>query len=139
LGLTAGALLAEGAILVPFWRTVQPAAFLAWYKQFAALLQKFFGALEVAAAAAILAAAATSWFLQTPSRAELSVSAILTIAVLAVFPLYFQRANASFAAGAIAQDRVSEELARWSAWHWVRTLIATAAFVLSLDALRKPQ
>jgi len=49
--------------------------------------------------------------------------------VLAAFPLYFERVNGSFAAGTIAPVRVPEELRRWSSWHWVRTIIATAAFV----------
>ena len=57
LGLTAGALLAEGAILVPFWRSLQPESFLGWYQEYAALLQKFFGQLEVAAAVLTIAAA----------------------------------------------------------------------------------
>jgi hypothetical protein len=43
LGLMAGSLVAEGAILVPFWRSQQPAPFLAWHKQHAARLQNFFG------------------------------------------------------------------------------------------------
>jgi hypothetical protein len=43
LGLSAGALLTEGAILVPFWRSLQPESFLGWYRQHAGLLQKFFG------------------------------------------------------------------------------------------------
>jgi hypothetical protein len=45
LGLSAGALLAEGAVLVPFWRSLQPESFLAWYRENAALLLRFFGPL----------------------------------------------------------------------------------------------
>src|SRR6267378_2029146 len=47
LGLAAGATLAEGAVLVPFWRSLDPEAFLAWYRRYAALLLRFFGPLEV--------------------------------------------------------------------------------------------
>lgn len=132
LGLTAGALLAEGAILVPFWRSLAPECFLAWYRQHAALLLKFFGPLEVAAG--LVAVAALSWFRQTAGRWLLGVSALLAVAVLAVFPLYFQRVNASFAAGTIAMDRLAAELRRWSSWHWVRTVLATAAFISAVAA-----
>jgi hypothetical protein len=135
LGLTAGALLAEGAILVPFWRSLQPASFLSWYKEYAALLQKFFGLLEVAAAVLTIAAATMNWGSQGVGSRLLVVSALLAVAVLGVFPLYFQRVNAGFAAGAIAADRVTEELRRWSSWHWLRTIMATAAFISAVAAL----
>ncbi|SRR5229473_3573398 len=118
LGLSAGALLPEGAILVPFWRSLQPESFLSWYRQHASLLQKFFGQVEVAAAFLAPAAAGLSWLHRGAGRHLLIVSALLSAAMLAVFPLYFQRANASFAAGTIAAGDVAGELRRWSAWHW---------------------
>ena len=135
LGLTAGALLAEGAILVVFWRSLPPASFLGWYKEHAALLQRFFGALEVAAAALTMLAAALSWVATDVSRHLLGVSALLSVAVLAVFPLYFQRVNAGFAAGTIAAEHVAGELRRWRSWHWIRTVIATGAFLFAMVAL----
>ena len=59
--------------------------------------------------------------------------------MLAVFPLYFQRANASYAAGTIAAGDVAGELRRWSAWHWGRTAIAIAAFLSAAVAImRRP-
>ena len=41
LGLMAGALLAEAAILVPFWRALPAASFLKWYREHGALLLRF--------------------------------------------------------------------------------------------------
>ena len=134
LGLTAGALLAEGAVLVPFWRSVPPERFLAWYKDNAARLQNFFGPLEIAAALLIFAAAGLAWVRQADGRLLLTASAMLTLAVLAVFPLYFQRANTSFATGTIAAGQVPAELRRWGAWHWVRTVLAAAAFACATVA-----
>ena len=121
LGLMAGALVAEGALLVPFWRSLQPADFLAWYRKYAALLQGFFGPLEVVATVLTIAAAMLEWFDQGDGRYWLASSAILGVAVLAVFPVYFQRANTSFRTEGIAIDRVQGELKRWSCWHWGRT------------------
>ena len=119
---------------MPFWRSLAPESFLAWYRQHAAFLLKFFGPLEVVAGLVAVAAAALSWFRQTASRWLLGVSALLAVAVLAVFPLYFQRVNASFAAGTIALDRLAAELRRWSSWHWVRTVLATTAFISAVAA-----
>ena len=50
LGLSAGALVTEGAVLIPSWRSLQPDRFLAWYREHARLLFKFFGPLEIVAA-----------------------------------------------------------------------------------------
>ena len=137
LGLTAGALWTEGAILVPFWRSLPPPAFLGWYKEYAALLQKFFGALEVAAAVLTTVAAILSWISQAAGRYLLALSALLVVVVLAVFPIYFQRANTSFAAGTIAISQIAEELRRWSHWHWFRTMIALLAFISAVAALMR--
>ena len=135
LGLTTGALLAEGAILVPFWRSLPAERFLSWYRLHAALLQKFFGPLEVAAAILTAVAAALSRISADRRSLFLVMATLFAIAVLAVFPIYFQRVNASFAAGTIATDHVAEELRRWSRWHWFRTIMAMAGFVFSLAAL----
>jgi len=104
-------------------------------KQYAALLQKFFGTLEVAAAVVTIIAAALSWVSQDPRSHFLVVAALMVVAVLAVFPLYFQRINASFATATIAVDRIPVELRRWSSWHWARTIIAIAAFIVALAAI----
>ena len=137
LGLSAGALVAEGAVLVPFWRSLQPESFLAWYRQHATLLLRFFGPLEIVAASLAVVAALVSWFGDEPASGVLAISALLAVLVLAVFPLYFQRANASFAGATIATTEVGVELRRWSIWHWVRVVLAIAAFAVAVVAARK--
>jgi hypothetical protein len=132
LGLSAGAMLAEGAVLVPYWRSLAPESFLAWYAANAARLLGFFGPLEIASAALAVVAATLQRYGSHAGSGSFVVAAALAIGVLATFPLYFQDVNAQFAAGTIASDRVAAELRRWSAWHWVRTAIGTAAFVAAL-------
>ncbi|HTF69774.1 MAG TPA: hypothetical protein VK638_44565, partial [Edaphobacter sp.] len=124
LGLMAGSLVAEGGVLVPVWRSLQPDAFLIWYKQYAALLQNVFGPMEVVTSVLAVASAGLSWFNQSRGYHLLTASAILSLAVLAVFLIYFQRANSNFKNGNIALASGSEELERWSIWHWARTGIA---------------
>ena len=134
LGIAAGALVAEGAILVPFWRSLEPRAFLAWYADHADKLLRFFGPLEVAAVLLPALAAAAVLSSEDPGFVTLAAAAGLSLLVLACFPLYFQRVNASFAEGTIPPDEVPAELARWQRWHWVRTAIAGAAFAVSVVA-----
>lgn len=126
LGLSAGAMLAEGALLVPWWRSIPPGAFLDWYHENAERLVAFFGPLEVAAALLALAAAVLA------RNAWLVLSAALAVAILLAFPVYFQAVNASFATGSIPPDRVAGELARWASYHWVRTAIGIVAFAAAM-------
>jgi hypothetical protein len=134
LGVSAGALVTEGAVLVPMWRAQRPEAFLVWYRAHAALLLKFFGPLEVVAALLVLAALVSRWLVGPGTPLLLTVAMALTVAVLLVFPLYFQRVNAGFESGATAPERVPGELARWARWHWMRTAFALGAFVAAVLA-----
>jgi hypothetical protein len=129
LGLAAGAMLAEGALLVPYWRALPPRVFLAWYAANAERLVAFFGPLEVAAAALALLAAVLHWSRRTRSRVPFTLAATLAVVVLLSFPIYFRDVNASFATGTIAVDAVPGELARWARWHWCRTALGVAACV----------
>jgi hypothetical protein len=135
LGLAAGAVLAEACVLVPFWRRERPEAFLDWYARYAGVLLRFFGPLEAASGVLVLLAAVLSWLGWLPRPALFTSAAVLTLAVLASFPLYFQRVNASFEKRAIAPDDVGPELARWATWHWARTGLAIAAFTLAAVAI----
>jgi hypothetical protein len=137
LGLSAGAMLAEGAVMVPYWRSLPPDAFLRWYAENASRLLAFFGPLEIAGTGLALAAAVLSGARRAVAIGLLVVSAALALAVLVPFPIYFRDVNASFAAATIAPDQVGEELARWAAWHWFRTVLGIGAFVAAVLAVRR--
>jgi hypothetical protein len=135
LGVSAGALVAEGGVLVPFWRAERPEAFLAWYRTHAALLVGFYGPLEIAALVLATAVLAANAFHPTMASAPWWIAVFSSVGVLAAFPLYFQKANASFATGSISHERLPEELRRWSRWHWARTGLALVAFAFAAIAL----
>ena len=137
LGLSAGALLAEACVLVPMWRSQEPDSFLAWYRDHAGLLLKFFGSLEVASSVLIVAATGFAWFGDLPGFPLLVGATGLTLAVLASFPLYFKKANESFAEHSIQATEVSAELARWATWHWARTGLAILAFLFAVLGLAR--
>lgn len=137
LGLAAGALLAQAAVLVPWWRSLEPVAFLDWYAAHSGLLFRFFAPLEIVAALlAIAAAALERWPLRGESGFQLA-AALLAVAVLGAFPLYFAEVNASFTSGSTPHDAVADELTRWAAWHWARTVLEGAAFGAALLRMRE--
>lgn len=135
LGLSAGGLLAEALLLVPWWRAMEPEAFLAWYPEHADSLFRFFAPLEIGAGVLTVLATAAAW--RGDARLPLGVAAGLSVAVLLAFPLYFGAANTSFVEGTLAPGDVATELARWSAWHWGRTVLALVAFAAGAFGLRR--
>jgi hypothetical protein len=134
LGLSAGAMIAEGAVLVPWWRSLTPQSFLSWYAANAARLFDFFAPLETGGAG--LAVVAGALHQRGASRGPFVVAAVLALTVLAAFPVYFQDVNGRFEAGTIPLDEVGGELARWAMWHWGRTVIEVAAFAAALLGVR---
>jgi hypothetical protein len=136
LGLSAGAMLAEAAVLVPYWRSLPPEEFLRWYERNADRLMRFFGPLEVVAALLALAAAAAAAVYGSPASTALWGAALLAVAVLLTFFVYFRSVNEGFAKGTVAPADVPEQLGRWSSWHWARTLLGTLSFAAALAALQ---
>ena len=128
LGLAAGAMLAEGAVLVPWWRSLPAESFLRWYADNGARLFAFFGPLEIVSAGLAVGAGALYARERGAARRLFVVAAVLAATVLGLFPLYFEEVNASFEMGSIPLERVPGELARWALWHWARTVLGLAAF-----------
>jgi len=58
----------------------------------------------------------------------------LCLTALLIFFLYFKKANQSFADHSLSNEALPAELARWSAWHWARTVIVIAALLISVSA-----
>lgn len=132
LGLFAGSMLTEALVLVPFWRALAPEAFLAWYAQNDARLLDYFGPITSVAGVTAVASAMMTALARHPSRGITAVAAVLMVAVVSTFYLYFRDVNLRFAAGSIAPEAVAGELARWAAWHWARTVVSVLAFTLAL-------
>ncbi|AUX32045.1 MULTISPECIES: DUF1772 domain-containing protein [Sorangium] len=135
-GLFIGALLAEGALLVPYWRSLPPAEFFALHGAFGPRLYRFFAPLTTAASLFAVAAAAVSLLASSPSRWASLLSAGLAASLVAVYFLYFRRANAGFAAASPGPSGLAAELSRWARWHWVRVGLGLFGFAFSLLALR---
>jgi branched-subunit amino acid transport protein AzlD len=135
LGLSAGASLTEAIVLVGWWRVLPAEEFLLWFRQNEPRLVAFYGPLQAASVLiALLAAVVASWR-RHPARRPLALAALLALAVVGAFFLYFRDANAALIAGAVAPDDVPAALARWSAWHWLRTATGIGAFAAAIGAV----
>jgi len=128
-------MLAEAAVLVPYWQSLSATEFFEWYSSNASRLVDFYTPLEVGSA---IAALARALMVSRGSRrgADLwRVAAILAIAVIAMFFVYFKDANASFLDRTIEPNDLAEALQTWANWQWARVALGCAAFVSGAVAL----
>ncbi|GAB3760478.1 hypothetical protein GCM10028796_09170 [Ramlibacter monticola] len=137
LGLLAGALLAEGALLVPYWRTLPPEQFYALHPTWGPRLYRFYAPLTIATPLAALLSALVAGVVGVGGGRLLAAcaAALLALALVACYGLYFRRANDEFARCAVPPGELAAALARWAAWHRARVVIAILAFACSLLAL----
>lgn len=135
LGLFAGAMLTEGFVLVPYWRSLSPVEFFAWYAANDERLLSFFGALTTTAALLSIAAALVSFWDGYQGKWFALLATVLMLAVVSTFYLYFKTANASFTDASLPVDDVAGELSRWAKWHWFRTGLSCAALSSALASL----
>ncbi len=136
-GVSCGAMLTGAMVLVPSWRAMPPAEFLAWFAANAGRMQLFFGPLQAATIVLAIASAILFRIGGRPGAISFAIAAMLATAVLATFPLYFRSANASFVSASISLGDVPAELARWSAWQLARTALGLAAFAAGLSGIQK--
>lgn len=135
LGVFAGGMLTEGCVLVPYWRSLKPSEFFAWYAANGQRLQGFFGPLTIVTTLLALAAGLSSLCEGHPAGWLATLAAGLSVAVVLTFFVYFGKANKSFANASFPADEVAAELDRWARWHWWRTglsFLALAAAMMSL-------
>jgi hypothetical protein len=135
LGVFAGAMLTEGLVLVPYWRSLTAERFYAWYGENHARLVAYFGPLTwIAGLAALISAAASSWQAHDAAT-QTAAAAVLSLAAVLLFPLYFKNANASFLERTLSDEGLHRELGRWARWHWLRSGLSLAAAGMALRAI----
>lgn len=136
LGLYAGSLLTEGAVLVPIWRRLPAKEFFRMHADVGPRLFRYFAPLTITGVAApvVYAGVITAAGRQPP--ALVLAAAGLCIAALMTYPVYFRSANQRFADRSISNDALGSELARWAMVHWARTIMVVTAFGCLALALR---
>ena len=118
--------------VMPFWKSLEPEAFLDWFSKYASrfgLISLPFG---------LLGAIFSAWALMDAegggARWLWGLSLALLVASLAVLPLYFVRTNTKFYKRTLRPTEVTAEIQTWSRWHWSRTINPLIAVVLTVWA-----
>ena len=133
LGLLAGAMLLIALAVAPFWQSLPPAEFRAWFAANAFRIGRLMIPLGAAAALAAVAAALARGL---PARRSHLRAAACALGVAAITLAVNEPANQRFAApGALGDAETRALLARWVAWHWVRVALGVGGFLAALRAL----
>lgn len=136
LGVTAGAMLAEAALLVPYWQSLTPNEFFDWYAENASRLVDFYSPLEIGSALISLLIAIACSIQSRPGSRLWWTAAVLSIVVIAMFFVYFKDANAGFSNRTVAEDALAAALTSWGRWQWARVFIGISAFAAAVLAIR---
>lgn len=139
LGLLAGALWAEGGLLVPYWKTLKATEFYRLHPEYAPRLFRFFAPITAIAPAVALAAASLAWYTNAEARWLSSFTALLANGLVVIYFAYFKHTNLAFARATIAAENLPAELNRWHNWHRLRVVICVLAFLLSIASLYWPR
>ncbi len=135
-GIFAGAMLTEALVLVPMWRSLKPAEFSTLHAVHARRLYGFFAPLT-AITTTVMVLTGVVAFATGHAQSYLAVTAaVLSLAVLSMYFLYFRNANAALASMHSRPEDIAPMLARWAVWHAVRTAIAICALLLSVLFLK---
>lgn len=134
-GIFAGGALLTQTVLVPYWRSMEPAAFSGYFGTYGPLTGATLFPAEIAAT--VLLGIVLYAALRTRSSGRLAwVLAWLSMAAtVLLLPLYFAAANTALLAANTSPAGLEAELASWYAWNWLRTGLAFLALVAAAVAV----
>lgn len=134
LGLFAGSLLTEAFLLVPYFRSLSHGDFNRLHHEFGPRLYRYYAPLTISATILPLVSAAVTMIAHSQGAPFAGLAAALGLAILAIYFLYFRRANLALSEKRFNEPALAKELARWAAVHNIRTGLAIGAFAASVLA-----
>ena len=133
-GILTGAMLLIAVALVPFWRSLPPAEFRAWFAAHAFRIARLMVPLGAGSMVAALGALGAGR--RTPDRGWLALAAGGAVGIVVVTLVVNEPANERFAAATGLSDAETVVLlGRWSTWHWARVVLGGASFYAAVRAV----
>jgi len=137
LGIFLGTQIAEGCLIVPYWKKLSSEQFFDFYSAYGHKLHKFYAALTIIATLSTLCTVAFFLFKGSEELLLLLMMCSSTFIFFSTYFMFFKKANKRFVEKSIPDKDLPSELRRWGKWHWVRVAFEFMAFVLSLLLLLK--
>lgn len=118
-----GSQITEGVLLVPFWQSLSPDEFYAYYAEFGPTIGTFYTILTVIAAIIPMIVALYCKSIRSNGLPFALISSFLAILFVSSFYVYFKETNELFYQGAFDDLGLTHELIVWNYWHWGRIVI----------------
>ena len=139
LGLLTGAMLFVGDVLVPFWSSMSPGDFVAWFAVNAPRIRALMVPLGATAGLASVSAVMLGHVDPPARRVWQGAAGIAAVVVVALTVLVLEPMNARLlAAPALAPDEVVALLGDWRRWHLLRAGFGLAGFYCAVRAVGSP-
>jgi hypothetical protein len=135
LGVFLGAQICEGALLVPYWKSMDAKDFFEMHKTYGKKIHQFFAPLTIVATIIPIATAIYSLVYVLDGAIFSLLMGVFTLLFFLTYFIYFKQANKRFSEASIPYQELPKELNRWGKWHWSRIGLELIAFIFSLVGL----
>jgi hypothetical protein len=135
LGIFLGAQVCEGALLVPYWKSMSPKAFFEMHKIYGKKIHQFFAPLTIIATIIPITTAIYSVVYVLEGSIFSLLMGVFTLLFFSTYFMYFKQVNNRFSEASIPYQELPKELNRWGKWHWSRVGLELIAFLFSLVGL----
>lgn len=137
LGVLSGAMLLIGGAIVPYWFSLDPPTFSAWFARNSPFLGSVMVPLGGLTTLLAVATAVSSWRSGSAARSYFVGAALCAGAVALIYLMEHVSLNAKLAAAPLPPSEIEATLRSWRAWHWARVAAGTCGFLSGLLGLTK--
>lgn len=133
-----GSQIAEGVILVPYWKSMSADAFYTFYSEFGGRIGMFYTILTISAALVSIIISIYCFRTKSVAFKYALITSLTMMLVIAIFYYYFIGANSLFYEALLSLSQLKNELKIWEIWHWARVgieFIGLYFFILTCKLL----
>lgn len=132
-----GSQITEGALLVPYWKSLSSNAFYSYFQQFGPSIAQFYTILTIIAALIPLIVSIYAYWTKSKGFYYAVGSSVFAVLFIACFYVYFKGANEQFLQAAFTDTALKNELVTWNNWHWGRIGLEFISLILLILSLVK--
>lgn len=130
-----GSQITEAILFVPYWQSMQPNEFHAFYNEFGPFIGKFYSILTIIAVAIPIFLSIYCMLIRSRALVYALASSLFSILVVFCFLIYFKGANQEFIQIVLTEVELANKLMIWRNWHWGRIIIEFFALIFLILAL----
>ncbi len=130
-----GSQIAEGCLLVPYWKSLSATEFYTYYSKFGPAIGKFFTILTITAVLIPIAVSIYCYSNKSSALKYSLASTFFAVLIIVLFYVYFKDMNQQFYDSAFNSQQLKAELISWGNWHWLRVIFEFLSLIFLILAL----